>query len=115
MERLIFRYTISDSCTYWATEHIPFEYESKEAAERDIFTKACATFLNDDLDGWKNSPHGHAPEPFCMKMLETEFEHYYFFSRTPIPNSKRFKIDYTPTFEIYTLDEFFTRADPLFS
>jgi hypothetical protein len=115
MERLIFRYTISDSCTYWSTEHIPFEYESKEAAERDIFTNACSTFLNDDLDGWKISPHGHAPEPFCMKMLEIDMEHYYFFSRTPIPNSKRFKIDYTPTFEILTLDEFFAEKEPLFS
>ena len=31
------------------------------------------------------------------------------------PNSKKFKIDYTPKFEILTLDEFFTGIDPLFS
>jgi hypothetical protein len=113
MERLIFKYTISDSCTYWATEHIPFEYESKEAAERDIFANACATFLNEDMDEFKG-PHGHIPEPYSTKMLETDMEYYYFFSRTPIPNSKRFKIDYTPTFEILTLDEFFTEKEPLF-
>ncbi len=115
MERLIFEYTSSDHYTYCATIHTPFEYESKEAAERDIFIKACATFLNDNLDGWKDSQYNHAPKPFYMKIFGIEFEYYYFFSTTPIPNSKRFEIDYTPTFKIYTLDEFFTGSATLFS
>ena len=114
MERLIFEYTVSDDCTYWETEYIPFVYESKSAAEWNIMAKAFQTFLNDDLDEFKG-PHGDIPEPYSMKIFNTTLDYHYFFSRYPILNSERFKIDYTPKFEIHTLDEFFTGIDPLFS
>lgn len=34
--KLVITYTVSDECTFWCEENLPFEYESKEKAEYDL-------------------------------------------------------------------------------
>jgi hypothetical protein len=110
MEKLIFKYRVTDGYTYAVDTYIPFEYVTKSAAKWDIMATAFQTFLNDNLDGWKDE--NNMPD---LSILGVHFSYDDFFESEPIPNSKKLKIEYRPQFEILTIDEFFEGKEELFS
>jgi hypothetical protein len=109
MEKLIFKYNVSDGYSYGVDTHIPFEYESRSAAEWDIMATAFQTFTDDDL-------LYHDSGESYLKLFGENFCAWDFFNFKPTNKSGgASEVDYNPKFEILTVDEFFERKEELFS